>query len=72
MNFAWKFVLPMTLLNLMVAVLWRFMGEGLLRWVACSAVRCDLCSGGTSRHAKQELRTKELSLCGIAPKRCRE
>ena len=35
MNFAWKFVLPMTLLNLMVAALWRFMGEGWLRWVVC-------------------------------------
>ena len=33
MNFAWKFVLPMCLLNLFVAALWRFMGEGWLRWV---------------------------------------
>ncbi|HKF50253.1 MAG TPA: NADH-quinone oxidoreductase subunit NuoH [Terracidiphilus sp.] len=38
MNFAWKFVLPMTLLNLFVAGLWRFMGEGWLRWVVCSAI----------------------------------
>src|SRR5580658_4340915 len=38
MNFAWKFVLPFTLLNLMVAATWRFMGEGWLRWVVCSAV----------------------------------
>jgi NADH-quinone oxidoreductase subunit H len=38
MNFAWKFVLPMTLLNLMVAALWRFMGEGILRWIVCSAI----------------------------------
>jgi NADH-quinone oxidoreductase subunit H len=38
MNFAWKFVLPMTLLNLMVAAVWRFMGEGLLRWIVCSAI----------------------------------
>jgi len=38
MNFAWKFVLPMTLLNLLVAALWRFMGEGWLRWVVCSAI----------------------------------
>jgi NADH-quinone oxidoreductase subunit H len=38
MNFAWKFVLPITLLNLLVAGLWRFMGEGLLRWVVCSAI----------------------------------
>ncbi|HUY95632.1 MAG TPA: NADH-quinone oxidoreductase subunit NuoH [Terracidiphilus sp.] len=38
MNFAWKFVLPMTLLNLFVAALWRFMGEGWLRWIVCSAI----------------------------------
>ncbi len=38
MNFAWKFVLPMTLLNLFVAALWRFMGEGWMRWVVCSAI----------------------------------
>jgi NADH-quinone oxidoreductase subunit H len=38
MNFAWKFVLPMTLLNLMVAALWRFLGDGWARWVICSAI----------------------------------
>jgi NADH-quinone oxidoreductase subunit H len=38
MNFAWKFVLPMTLLNLVVAGLWRFLGDGWLRWVVCSAI----------------------------------
>ena len=38
MNFAWKFVLPMCLLNLFVAGLWRFMGDGWLRWVVCAAI----------------------------------
>jgi NADH-quinone oxidoreductase subunit H len=38
MNFAWKFVLPMCLLNLLVAAVWRFMGDGWLRWVVCSAI----------------------------------
>ena len=38
MNFAWKFVLPMTLLNLFVAGLWRFLGDGWMRWVVCSAI----------------------------------
>jgi NADH-quinone oxidoreductase subunit H len=38
MNFAWKFVLPMCLLNLMVAALWRFLGDGWLRWVICSII----------------------------------
>jgi len=38
MNFAWKFVLPMTMLNLFVAALWRVLGEGWERWVFCSAI----------------------------------
>lgn len=38
MNFAWKFVLPFTLLNLFVTALWRFMGEGIVRWLVCSAI----------------------------------
>jgi NADH-quinone oxidoreductase subunit H len=38
MNFAWKFVLPLSLLNLIVAGLWRFMGDGPLRWLVCSLI----------------------------------
>jgi NADH-quinone oxidoreductase subunit H len=38
MNFAWKFVLPFTMLDLLVAALWRFMGDGWPRWVVCSAI----------------------------------
>jgi NADH-quinone oxidoreductase subunit H len=38
MNFAWKFVLPMTLLNLIVTALWRFLGQGWQQWVICSAI----------------------------------
>ena len=38
MNFAWKFMLPMSLLNLIVAGAWRFFDGGWLRWVVCSAV----------------------------------
>jgi NADH-quinone oxidoreductase subunit H len=38
MNFAWKFVLPFSLLNLFVTALWRFLGPGWLRWIACSAI----------------------------------
>jgi NADH-quinone oxidoreductase subunit H len=38
MNFAWKFMLPMSLLNLMVAAAWRFLGDGWLRWPICAAV----------------------------------
>jgi NADH-quinone oxidoreductase subunit H len=38
MNFAWKFVLPFTLLNLLVTALWRFMGPGWARWVVCTVI----------------------------------
>ena len=38
MNFAWKFVLPFTLLNLVDVAVWRFMGEGWARWIVCSAI----------------------------------
>jgi NADH-quinone oxidoreductase subunit H len=38
MNFAWKFVLPLTIINLFIAAIWRFMGEGLLRWAVCSVL----------------------------------
>jgi NADH-quinone oxidoreductase subunit H len=38
MNFAWKFVLPLCLLNLVVTGAWRFMGPGWLRWAVSSVV----------------------------------
>lgn len=38
MNFAWKFVLPLTMLDLLVAGLWRFLGDGWERWVVCSLI----------------------------------
>jgi len=28
----------LSLLNLIVAGIWRFMGDGLLRWIVCSAI----------------------------------
>src|SRR5580692_5527185 len=36
MNFAWKFMLPMALLNLVTAGAWRFLPHGALRWLVCS------------------------------------
>jgi NADH-quinone oxidoreductase subunit H len=38
MNFAWKFMLPMSLINILVAGLWRFLAPGLVRWTICTAV----------------------------------
>jgi NADH-quinone oxidoreductase subunit H len=35
MNFAWKFMLPMTLINIMAAAVWHYMGPGLARWIVC-------------------------------------
>lgn len=38
MNFAWKFMLPMALINIVVAALWHYLPAGVLRWVLCAAV----------------------------------
>jgi NADH-quinone oxidoreductase subunit H len=36
MNFAWKFMLPMALINILTAGLWHFMPAGAARWLVCS------------------------------------
>ena len=42
MNFAWKFMLPMTLINVVVAALWHFSiqwalpGGLVVRWLLCA------------------------------------
>jgi NADH-quinone oxidoreductase subunit H len=38
MNFAWRFMLPMALINLVTAGIWHFLAEGILRWIVCSAL----------------------------------
>ena len=38
MNFAWKFVIPFSVLNLFVVAVWHFMGPGWARWIVCSAI----------------------------------
>ncbi|HVJ08022.1 MAG TPA: NADH-quinone oxidoreductase subunit NuoH [Acidisarcina sp.] len=38
MNFAWKFMLPMALINLVTAGVWRFLSPGVLRWLICSVM----------------------------------
>lgn len=35
MNFAWKFMLPMALVNLVTAGVWHFVGPGVARWAVC-------------------------------------
>lgn len=36
LNFAWKFMIPMALINVVVAGVWHFMGPGWARWVVCA------------------------------------
>jgi len=38
MNFAWKFMLPLALLNIGIAGLWRFMPAGWVRWLVTAAL----------------------------------
>ena len=60
MNFAWEFILPMTLINLVVAGVWRFMSPGIVRWLVCAgliAAPCILLSAMLKRRKKFQLRT---------------
>lgn len=36
MNFAWKFMLPLALINLVTTGLWRFLPNEAVRWIVCS------------------------------------
>lgn len=36
MNLAWKFMLPLALINIVVVAIWHYMGPGWTRWLACS------------------------------------
>jgi len=38
MNFAWKFMLPLALINLLTAAVWHYMPSGLPRWLVCGAL----------------------------------
>ena len=60
MNFAWEFILPMALFNMIVAGAWHFMPSGVLRWLVCIAliaVPCVLFSRGLKRKKKFLVRT---------------
>jgi NADH-quinone oxidoreductase subunit H len=60
MGLAWEFILPMALLNMLVAGIWRFMHPGVVRWLVCLAivaVPCILLRQGLKRKKKLQVRT---------------
>jgi NADH-quinone oxidoreductase subunit H len=60
MGLAWKFMLPMTLLNIFDAGLWRFLPAGAVRWLVCTAILvipCLLLSRGIKQGKKLQVRT---------------
>jgi NADH-quinone oxidoreductase subunit H len=60
MNLAWGFILPMALLNMLVAGVWHFTPGLLLRWTICTtmvAVPCWLFSRRLKKRKKFEVRT---------------
>src|SRR6266852_1469128 len=38
MGFAWKFMLPMALVDILVTGIWRFMPPGMIRWMVCAVL----------------------------------
>ena len=36
MSLAWKLMLPMALVNILVAGIWHFMPTGVVRWIICA------------------------------------
>ena len=57
MGLAWKFMLPMALVNILIAGLWRFMAPGPVRWSVCG-----LLVGASYLMFSQALTRKRLSL----------
>jgi NADH-quinone oxidoreductase subunit H len=59
MNLAWKFMLPMTLLNIFTAGVWHFMPMGPSRWLVCTVLvvaPCILLSRGLKQGKKLQMR----------------
>jgi NADH-quinone oxidoreductase subunit H len=60
MNFAWKFMLPMALINLFAAAIWHFLPPGAIRWLVSAiliAVPYFLLGRGLMQSNKLEKRT---------------
>jgi len=60
MNFAWKFMLPMALINIVVVAIWHYMGGGWARWLICSLMVAGpyvLLGRGLTEHRNLSKRT---------------
>jgi len=60
MNFAWKFMLPLSLINIFGAGVWHYMPAGPLRWLVVTfilALSCILLSRGLRRNQWFHVRT---------------
>jgi NADH-quinone oxidoreductase subunit H len=60
MNLAWEFILPMALINMLVAGVWHFLPNWPLRWLVCSvivAIPCILLAIGLKHKKKFQVRT---------------
>jgi NADH-quinone oxidoreductase subunit H len=60
MNFAWKFMLPMSLIDIACAGVWHYMTPGVVRWLVTLlivAVPCFLLSRGLRRGKLVQVRT---------------
>ncbi len=60
MNFAWKFMLPLALVNIVAVGIWHFMGPDWPRWLVCSALLVGayvMLGRGLMQHQKLGKRT---------------
>jgi NADH-quinone oxidoreductase subunit H len=60
MNLAWQYILPMALINMLVAGIWHFMSAGPIRWLVCTALLaapCLLLSLALKRKKRLQVRT---------------
>jgi NADH-quinone oxidoreductase subunit H len=64
MALAWEFILPMAILNMLVAGVWHFMPAGIVRWLVCAiiiAVPCALLAQGLKKKKKFQVRTYQFA-----------
>jgi NADH-quinone oxidoreductase subunit H len=64
MGLAWKFMLPMALLNIVAAATWKFIPSWPARWLVCGAILiipCVVLSQGLRRAKKLQVRSYQFA-----------